>query len=108
EAEGDRGLAIAGWAVEQHSSAGIQRWTDLLDEAIGDRQVAEGLLDPVPGDDLIGDFLNMHPFGESIDGDGRRTGILRLLQSLHRPMASLVRDRVVHVGKQAVVTSKRP
>ena len=66
QAEGHRGLAVAGGAVHEDGAVRVQGRADLLDEDRVDRQVAERGTDLLRGDDHVVDLLQLDQFDEGL------------------------------------------
>src|SRR6185369_4126870 len=95
---GDRGLAVAGRAVEQHRAAGIDRRPDLVDEGFRDHEIGESLLDRRAVDALVGDALALNAVDVVGERDRNGANILVLLERVHRPSPALLAEHVAHLG----------
>jgi hypothetical protein len=101
KAQRDRRFAIARRPIKKHGAAGVQRWTALLDDALGHGQFAKGFADAVIGDQLVGQLLQVDLLIKFVDGHGSRTGVAHLRQGVDDPAAASVGEGVTQVERVA-------
>jgi hypothetical protein len=87
--------------IEQHGAAGVQRRAALLDDFLGNREVAEGFPNALIRHQLVGQLLHVDLLVELIQSYRRRSRVTHLRQRVHHPPASAVGEGITHVQRIA-------
>lgn len=105
EADGDGGFAVSWGAVEEDGAATGHCGAALLDEAVVDDEVSEGLANAFRGDDLVVELLAGDLLCEVVEGYRSGTGVAGDLESVEGLSFAVVGEGIADICEFCVGAS---
>src|ERR1039458_1786688 len=93
------GFAIAGRSIEKDGPARVQRRSALFDDAVLEGKGAKGFPYEIERDPFVGNLLQVDLGGEFFQGNGRGSGISRLIEGVEYPASTRIGDRIAHIAR---------
>jgi hypothetical protein len=103
---GDGGLAVSRRPVQEDRLAGAERGTEMVEQALGEHKLAEGVVEAFAGDHALDCGLPLRHRRVLRDRHRGRAGVLVQLHQLARLLPPRGGDLVLHPGVEALAVGQ--